>query len=49
MFDISEHDRSTLRAELHIFSDAPELYDAYGHSKCSLIIGKSRLATIKAI
>jgi hypothetical protein len=55
----SEIDRSTLRAELHMFSDASELaygsavylkaYDANGHSKCSLIIGKSRLAPIKAM
>jgi len=55
----SELDRSTLRAELHMFSDASEyaygssaylkVYDANGHSKCSLIIGKSRLAPIKAM
>lgn len=54
-----EFDRSSLRAELHMFSDASEMaygsavylkvYDAQGHSKRSLIIGKSRLAPIKAL
>ncbi|XP_053386622.1 uncharacterized protein LOC128550820 [Mercenaria mercenaria] len=55
----SDLDRSTLKAELHMFSDASEFaygssvyvnaYDANGRSKCSLIIGKSRLAPIKRI
>ena len=55
----SELDRLTLKAELHMFSDASEfaygsavylkVYDASGKGKCSLIIGKSRLAPIKAM
>lgn len=52
-------DNSTSRVELHMFSDASEqaygsavylkIYDVMGHSKCSLVIGKSRLAPIKSI
>ena len=52
-------DSTTSRVELHMFSDASEIaygsavyikiYDAFGNSKCSLVIGKSRLAPIKAM
>ncbi|XP_053395609.1 uncharacterized protein LOC128555863 [Mercenaria mercenaria] len=47
------------KIELHMFSDASEqaygsavyvkIYDAEGNSKCSLVMGKSRLAPIKSI
>lgn len=54
-----ELDMSTSVVELHMFSDASEhaygsavyskIYDVNGNTKCSLVIGKSRLAPIKAM
>ena len=55
----TELDMSTSVVELHMFSDASEyaygsavyskIYDVNGNVKCSLLIGKSRLAPIKAM
>jgi len=52
-------DPTTTKAELHMFSDASQvaygaavylkIYDVNGSSKCSLIMGKSRLAPIKTM
>ena len=52
-------DNTSSKVELHMFSDASEyaygaavyinIYDASRRSKCSLVMGKSRLAPIKAI
>ena len=52
-------DDSSAKVELHMFCDASEqaygaavyikIYDAIGSCKCSLVMGKSRLAPIKAM
>jgi hypothetical protein len=58
-FQPHDIDDSSKRIELHMFSDASEfayaaavyirIYDEKGNSKCSLVIGKSRLAPIKSM